>query len=421
MEHHALIAADPLVELAIIWIGVLVAVYLAKRTRLTPVLYYLAIGAFFVNIGLLPTEIHTFIRNFAEVGIILIMFALGFEERVDSFLSSVKKSWGIAFFGALVPFVVAYVVADYFWNDMAISVMTGLCMTATAVSLTMVALRIEGLHRTVAATRIMTSALLDDIASLILVAMLVPIAVSHATPELWEILVIAAKAAAFFVGVALVGAWILPQPGSGLSARIPFLNRFGIKHVLSFDDSKHTTLIVLIFALSAALASMAMGFHPAVGAYMAGLILREEYFKGKDGTGHFRATRRIIDNVAFSWIGPVFFVTLGTELVFDWQILVSVVPHVLFLTSGILIGQVLSAAIAARYSGGLDKPNSILVGVGMLGRAELAFVVLDIAHIQHPILPTEAIYALMGTAFCLNVAVPVSIRLWKKRYGVQLE
>ena len=54
--------------------------------------------------------------------------------------------------------------------------MGALARTATAVSLTMASLRSEGLHKTRAATGIMTSAVLDDIASLALVAVLVPLA-----------------------------------------------------------------------------------------------------------------------------------------------------------------------------------------------------------------------------------------------------
>lgn len=53
----------------------------------------------------------------------------------------------------------------------------------------------------------------------------------------------------------------------------------------------------------------------------------------------------------------------------------------------------------------------------MLGRAELAFVVLDIAYVQNDVLNTEAFYTLIFTAFWLNVTVPVMIRLWKNRYG----
>ena len=58
----------------------------------------------------------------------------------------------------------------------------------------------------------------------------------------------------------------------------------------------------------------------------------------------------------------------------------------------------------------------MMIGFGMLGRAELAFVVMDIAFVQNPILSQEAFYTLMFTAFCLNVSVPVTIAWWKPYY-----
>ena len=132
---------EPLTHLVIIWCGVLVAVLAAQKTRLTPVLWFLFVGAVLVNVGALPTEADPFIRYFAEIGIIVIMFALGFEEDTSNFVQSIKRSWGIALFGAIGPFVAAYAVAQYFWGDTNISLMCGLTMTATAVSLTMVSLK----------------------------------------------------------------------------------------------------------------------------------------------------------------------------------------------------------------------------------------------------------------------------------------
>ena len=64
----------------------------------------------------------------------------------------------------------------------------------------------------------------------------------------------------------------------------------------------------------------------------------------------------------------------------------------------------------------MDWRSSTLVGFGMLGRAELAFVVMDIAYVQNKILSIEAFYTLMATAFFLNIAVPVTIALWKPVY-----
>jgi len=410
---------EALTDLAYVWVGVLIAAWAARRTRLTPVLYFLAVGVILVNVGLLPQQPHEFIRGFAEIGIILIMFALGFEEQVDHFMQSIRRSWGIAFFGALAPFATAYFVADYFWGDYRTSLMCGLAMTATAVSLTMVALRSENLHTSEAATRIMTSAILDDIASLALVAILIPLATGESSPSIASVSATVLKAVAFFLIVSALGIWILPHPATGRLARIPIIRHFGMQHILAFENGQYATLIILLVAVSVGLLAHAMGFHPAVGAYMAGLIMREEYFSlgGSDGTGtSYQVTKAIVDNVAFSWIGPVFFVVLGSHLLIEWDTVVAVIPQTVALTVGLFVSQILSAAVAARYTSGMSFAASALIGFGMLGRAELAFVVMDIAYVQHKILSDEAFYTLMFTAFWLNLAVPVTIRWWKPYY-----
>lgn len=408
----------PLEHLAIIWCGVFVAIVAARRTKLTPVLYYLAIGAILVNTGVLPEKSSPFIRGFADIGIVLIMFALGFEESTKNFLRSVRRSWGIAFFGAVAPFFMAYWIADYFWRDTGIALMCGLAMTATAVSLTMASLKSEGLQTTPAATGIMTSAVLDDVASLALVAILVPVATGDTALTAIDIGWVLGKAVIFFGLVTLLGTWIFPHESVGVLARIPFIPHFGIKHALAFAEGEQTTLAVLTVAAVVGITAHAFGFHPAVGAYMAGLVIKEEYFEflRHPEVNYYENTKKIVDNVAFSWIGPVFFVDLGSKIVFDWHMFVSVIPETVALTAGLLVAQIASAGLAARYTGGFDWSESVMIGFGMLGRAELAFVVMDIAYVQNDILNDQAFYTLMFTAFWLNVAVPVTIAWWKPRY-----
>ena len=409
---------DPLVQLAIMWFGVFVAGVLAAKTKLTSVLYFLAFGSLMVNVGILPSDRAPFIRGFAELGIILIMFALGFEENTQNFLRSIRRSWGIAFFGAVAPFMMAYAVADYYWGDINISIMCGLTMTATAVSLTMVSLKSLGLQKSNAATGIMTSAVLDDIASLALVAILVPIATGQADVSIMAIAWIVGKAVLFFVGIAVIGAYLLPHDKSRWVARIPLIGKYGARDLLATGRGEHSTLTVLLMALVVGLIAHEFGFHPAVGAYMAGLVLREEYFllEGKSTLSSYRHTKTVIDNVAFSWIGPIFFVDLGTKIVFDWDVFVSVIPQTFILTTGLLVAQIGSAGLAARYTGRFSFHESLMIGFGMLGRAELAFVVMDIAYVQNQILNTEAFYTLMFSAFWLNVSVPITITLWKPHY-----
>ena len=404
--------------LAIVWVTVFVASYFAHLTRLTAVLWFLFFGAVLVNIGWLPEQLPTFIENFAELGIIIIMFALGFEEDAGNFVSSIKRSWGIAFFGAITPFAVAYAIAWHFWQDSNIALLSGLTMTATAVSLTMVSLKTEGLSGTPAATGIMTSAVLDDIASLVFVALLVPMATGEAAITLEGTLLILVKVVFFFVIVLLVGNWLFPS-SSGFLSRIPLIGKISLRKILAMGRGEYTILSLLLIAVSMGILAHHFGFHPAVGAYMAGLVVHRKYFDfhHNEQVDYYNQARLIIDNIAFSWIGPVFFVALGTKLIFEMELFMQVLPGAFALFVALFIGQVSSAGLAARYTGNFSWQDSLMIGFGMLGRAELAFVVLNIAYVQNDILSTDAFYTLMITMFLLNISVPLSIRWWKIKFG----
>ena len=408
-------------QLALIWACVFIASWLASRTKLTPVLYFLAAGCLMVNLGWLPSNSTPFITGISEVGIILIMFALGFEANPGHFVRSIKRSWGIALFGAIAPFIAAYSCAQYFWGDDHVAMLCGLTMTATAVSLTMVSLRSEGLHLSGAAGGIMTSAVIDDIASLALVAVLIPVATGSGDLSVIGIAVILFKALFFFILIVIIAVWIMPHSADrGLLSRYPVLRSFGMINLLAIDDGSKATLGILLVAISISLLAHQLGLHPAIGAYMAGLIIKEEYFhfgKRENMRTLYQDTRKIIDDVAFSWIGPIFFVNLGTEIVFEADIIASVLDETLILLVSVFFAQVISAAAAARYTGSFNWQDSIMIGFGMLGRAELAFVVMNIAYIQHGIFTEEVFYTLMITIFWLNVSVPLTIRFWRPYFS----
>jgi Kef-type K+ transport system membrane component KefB len=372
-----------------------------------------------VNIGILPVETSPFIEGLSNIGIIIIMFALGFEENSSKFVQGIKRSWGIALFGAIAPFLVAYCTAMYFWGDVKVALMCGLAMTMTAVSLTMVCLRSEGLNTSSAARGIMTSAVLDNIGSLALVALVVPLAIGESEVSITGILSAILNVFVFFGIVTALGLWIFPSESPGkFIHRIPFIRNHGVRELLMLGESGTATLAILLLGLVIGIIAHYFSFHPAVGAYMAGLILKKEYFhvdKAAQKTAYQNA-KHVIDDVAFSWIGPVFFVTLGTRIILDFDVIIAVLPETLVLTAGLFAGQTISALLAARYTGHFHWHESIMIGFGMLGRAELAFVVLNIGYVEHAIFTEQAFYTLMMTAFWLNVSVPIMIRFWHPYY-----
>jgi Kef-type K+ transport system membrane component KefB len=403
--------------LAIIWVCVFFASYLAQKTRMTPVLWYLFFGSLLVNTKILPTHMPPFIESFSELGIIIIMFALGFEEDTQKFLKSIKRSWGIAFFGAVAPFGITYIIAIYFWNDQNIALLSALAMTATAVSLTMVSLKSEGLSHVPAATGIMTSAVLDDIASLALVAVLIPLTTGKAAVSVMGIITIMGKAGLFFIIVTIIGAWVFPNK-EGLSSKLPIIKWIHLKKILSMGNGEYAILGLLVIAIVVGLLAQVFGFHPAIGAYMAGLVIHQDcfHYHPERNVDFYKRARIMIDNVAFTWIGPVFFVGLGSKLIFHKDLFIQVLPESILLFIALFIFQIASAGLAAYYTASFSKVDSLLIGLGMLGRAELAFVVMEIAFVQNKIMTMEVFYTLMLTMFFLNVSVPLTIRWWRSKY-----
>jgi len=411
-------AIDDLFALMLYWVATLLSAFLAKGTRLSPLVFYLIFGMVLANAKLVKRS--EFLTSFAEVCITVVFFALGLEENVAHFKTGIRKAWGIASIGAIVPFAIGYGCMFLFWpgTNSKVALMGGLAVTATAVSLTMISLKAEGLASSKPAIGIMTSAVLDDIASLALVAVCVPIATGEAEPTAAGILWIMAKASLFFLCIFVAHAILFPHNvTSGLLSHVPVIRRFGLHHLLRFASGEQATLMSLLVAVFFGMVSHWWGFHPTIGAYMSGLILEERYYDLKEEGNTYQHTLHQIEEAAFGWLGPVFFVHLGTTFLIDIDVLANTFFYSLLFFVFLAIGQFLSAAFAARYvPGGFTWADSAMIGFGMLGRAELFFVVLNICYIEHSILTREQFFTFTITALLLDIAVPICIAVYKPFY-----
>ena len=91
------------------------------------------------------------------------------------------------------------------------------------------------------------------------------------------IALILGKSVLFFVVVTLIGGWVFPA-SQGLFSKITIINKINLRAFMSMADGQYITLSLLLVALVVGLLAHAFGFHAAVGAYMAGLIIKKEYF-----------------------------------------------------------------------------------------------------------------------------------------------
>jgi Kef-type K+ transport system membrane component KefB len=297
----------------------------------------------------------------------------------------------------------------------------------------MVSLKSEGLQTSHAATGIMTAAVVDDILSLIGLSILIPIALTtqsdiNAVIDIGSIGFILFKVALFFFIIIFIGTVLFPDTLINekdkkhnfiFKIAVAVRRYFGIRKLLTVYNGRFTPLVMIFIAMTFGAIANNMGFHPAIGAYFAGLFLKEEYFfctVDEKLLNHKKDAEFVINHLAFSIFGPIFFVMLGTKLIFNSKIIIEILPIAITLFVSVLILQVLSAGLAARYTGRYRWYESIMIGFGMLGRAELAFIVIDIAFVEEHLITIEQFYSLMITIFLLNITVPLLIKWWKPYY-----
>lgn len=283
------------------------------------------------------------------------------------------------------PFLTAFMVTFlYFDLSIQASVFVGLTMTATAVVVTLKILRDLGLHNTRMARVIVASCVLDDLFTLILFSVVLGV-INDGTVSVLRIFENVGKAILFFGVVIGVGHWLYPL------FKHPFRNR----------DGKGFAFILILSLAFGLLADM-IGLHIIIGAYLAGLFFREEVASKE----LIQKVTDRLDGIAYTFLGPIFFISLGFEVTFDALVGKSL-WFVLVLTGSVYIIQVISAGGMARLLR-FTRIEATTVGVGMCGRAEMAFVLASLG-LGAGIINNEVFSVLIFTAFILNILTPVGL------------
>ena len=374
------IALDLLILLAGIWLVAVTLRPLGLPTIMGELIVGVLVGP--AVFGLIePSEAITLL---AEIGIFFLMFHAGVETQPTEFFGAVKRSLGVALVGAIIPFGVSFGVATAFGLDPVGAVFVGLTMTATAVVITLKTLNDLGLADTRVARVIVASCVIDDLLTLVFFGLVVGV-LSGGSFEPMDIVVTLGKVVAFFGLAVLLGRFAYPR------LTLPFRSEGG----------KGFTFVLLV-AIAAGLFAEAIGLHMILGAYLAGLFFEEK-------VAHPNLVRVVADRsygIAYSFLGPIFFMSLGFSITFD--ISPSGIAFLVLLTAAVIVSQIASAGSMALRMG-LSAREALTVGVGMCGRAELAIILASLALVQGAIDPS-IFSVLIFTMFVLNLFTPLALK-----------
>ncbi|NOQ77012.1 MAG: hypothetical protein GQ475_04315 [Methylococcaceae bacterium] len=328
-----------------------------------------------------PSEV---IITLAHIGIFFLMLHTGVETEPSEFYAAVKESFGIAIVGAIVPFSVSIGVALAFGYNMVASIFVGLTMTATAVVISLKILRDLGYHNTHISRIIVATCVVDNLLTMIFFSFVLGFLGGEAV-DITQIMIITGKVLFFFSVTLGIGIFIYPL------LTFPFRNKQG----------KGFTFILMLGFAAGEFAEH-LGLHFIIGAYFAGLFFEEKIVNKK----LYDLVNDRLYGLSYSFLGPIFFISLGFNITFDLP--AHLIWFLITLTLAVIVGQVLSAGLMARRKH-FTWIESLTIGVGHCARAEMAFIIASLG-IEMGALDKNVFSVIVFTAFLLNLVTPLMLK-----------
>lgn len=371
---------------------------LIKRIGYPAILGELLIGVVIGPSLLGIVEMSSTLIILSEAGVILLMAYIGMEIN---FKDLGKASWAgllAAIGGFVVPFVLGYYVVFLSGGTSMSGLFVGIAVGVTSLATKSRILVDLNLLDTRIAYVLMAGALISDTLALIIFAGLSSF-IDAGSVNISEVLIIGGKILLFFSFATVLGLYALPWLGKWL-----------IKRKIENRTFYFTLLVIIIFGLSE-LAEL-VGLHAILGAFMAGLFI-------KDGIFHKKITKditRAFHDVSIGFMAPVFFVTAGFNV--SLNVFQTDLVLLLLILGAAFIGKILGTVLFYLPSGNGWR-EGLAVGTGMNGRGAVEIVIAGIG-LQKGIISQEIFSILVFMAIITTLSVPFLLTWstnWLKKRG----
>jgi Kef-type K+ transport system membrane component KefB len=328
-----------------------------------------------------------FVSTLAHLGAVVLLFTIGLEFSIKDIARA--RYFLIALVGILLPALGGFFLASLFAFDFKASVFIGTALTATSIAITANVLREMGKLQTEAAKAIIGAAVIDDI--LALLALSISEGIVSGELSSMSLLITTAKAIGFIVLGGLIGTILL----SKLIVRLDKTRIAG-----KYPESIFIFAIMIAFLY--AMAAEFVGLSAIVGSFLAGVCFAGvKLIHG----GIFREGAEHLQIIFAS----VFFVSLGVIMDLHY-VTMNLLWFVLALSGVAILTKVIGCGIPAIIQR-MNLRDSMIVGVGMVPRGEVAMIVALIGLNQNFI--DQSIYsALILMSLLTTIIPPLILRNW---------
>lgn len=341
-------------------------------------------------------ELHRSLRDFAEMGVLLLMFLAGLETEADQMRRVGRASLFSAVGGVVLPFFAGWGLAAAFGYPPLESVFIGTVLTATSVSISVQTLMEMGRLQSREGMTILGAAVIDDVLGVLVLSLVVAVAGEGAAGG--------GAAGGGAAGVALVLLRMAAFFAAALLAGRAF------DRLARWTTELNAQQGLLTFTLAALLiyswAAEALGGVAAItGAYLAGLLLsRTEHRE------HIENRAKVFSHALFV---PLFLASIGMEA--NARAIGAGLTFALLVSLLAVATKVVGAGLGAKLAG-YASIESLRVGVGMVSRGEVALIIATIGLDRRVIGPDVFSVAVLMTLLT-TLVTPVLLRWSFQRRG----
>ena len=335
-----------------------------------------------------PTE---FFHHFADIGIVMLMFLMGLEFDIKAFERFLKGGIMTGLFGAFIPFFAGIILGSSVFNwAPATSFVFGTILMATSVSITLSVFEDLKKLKSKIGYLIVDAAIVDDVLGVGMLTLVLGV-ISKSTPSVFTFGILGLEMVVFFAAVLLLGPKIskmVLKLGNHLDFRV--------------KEGHLSMILMILFALT--FLAHGVGLSIIIGAFLAGTIFDKR---------HIKKIEHEIYSMTYGLFIPIFFVFVGSYL--TPSVLIKYWYMILLIILVALIGKFIGSFIGAAMTG-ISMRDSTLVGVGMMGKCEVALIISVLAR-SIGVFSSE-IYTIIVSSIVLGMIItPIILRFLLKRFN----
>lgn len=296
-----------------------------------------------------------------DLAIFFLMLLAGIQMRPKDLAKASSAAIPIAIAGMFVPLGLGYLLGWLWFPEsewkVAQCLFLGVALAITAVPVAVkVLMDLNQLNSRVGSV-VIAAAVIDDVMSLILLAVLTALMSSDQAISAMSLLTLGVSVAVFFVVAAALGRFVLPALGK-------------LARNLSVEHADFTVLVV--FGLTLAVLAELLGMHFLIGAFAAGVL----FTRGAVGKQIHERLANQVQALTLGFLAPVFFASIGIHL--DLSAIIEIPWFLVVLLVAATAGKLAGAGLMARLKG-FDTAESTAIGAAMNARGAVEIIVADIA------------------------------------------